>query len=223
MTAVLDALAALPPWLVLLLVFLLPMVEASLFVGLVVPGETAVLVGGVVAHSGALPLWAVIVGAVAGAAAGDQIGFLVGRRYGQRLLDRLPDRLTRSGDIERALSLLRRRGAFAVVIGRWAAALRALVPGLAGMSGMPQGRFTAANISGGAIWAMAVAVVGYAAGASLTVLAKRLGLAGEVLLAAAVVALVVGLFISRRRRTAQNQAPLDPMSHDGQTQSSSDE
>ncbi|HET7689121.1 MAG TPA: DedA family protein, partial [Nocardioidaceae bacterium] len=106
---------------------------------------------------------------------------------------------------------------------RWAAALRALVPGLAGMSGMPQGRFTAANISGGAIWAMAVAVVGYAAGASLTVLAKRLGLAGEVLLAAAVVALVVGLFISRRRRTAQNQAPLDPMSHDGQTQSSSDE
>lgn len=199
MSAIVDALAALPPWLVLLLVFLLPAVEAALFVGLVVPGETAVLIGGVVAHAGGLPLWAVIVAAVAGAAVGDQVGYHVGRRYGQALLDRLPERMRKSGDVERALALIRRRGAMAVVLGRWAAALRALVPGLAGMSGMPRGRFTAANLAGGSLWAATVAVAGYLAGASYRILERRLGLGSEILLALVVVAIVVVVVRARRR------------------------
>ena len=65
MRALMDAIVGLPPWLVLALVFGLPALEASLLVGLAVPGEIAVLVGGVVAHSGGLPLWAVIVAAPA--------------------------------------------------------------------------------------------------------------------------------------------------------------
>lgn len=79
-----------------------------------------------------------------------------------------------------AISLVRRRGALAVVLGRWAAALRALVPGIAGMSGMPQGRFTVANIAGGAASATTVAMLGFGAGASYRVLERRLGLASEV-------------------------------------------
>src|SRR4051812_41955884 len=58
MGTILDAIAGLPPWLVLGLVFLLPALEASTFIGIVVPGEIAVLVGGVIAHTGSLPLWA---------------------------------------------------------------------------------------------------------------------------------------------------------------------
>lgn len=200
MSALVDAIVVLPPWLVLALVFALPALEASVFIGLFVPGEIAVLVGGVVAHAGGLPLWAVILAAVAGAAVGDQVGFVVGRRYGQRLLERLPARARRSGDVDRALSLVRRRGAMAVVLGRWAAALRALVPGVAGMSGMPQGRFTVANVTGGAIWATTVAVLGFAAGASYRALERRLGLGSEVVLAVVVLAMVV--WIVRARRAA---------------------
>jgi undecaprenyl-diphosphatase len=198
MDAVLTAVVGLPPWLVLTLVFVLPALEASVFVGLVVPGETAVLVGGVVAHGGGLPLWTVVATAVAGAAAGDQVGFLIGRRYGRAMLGRLPERFRRSGDVERALSLVRRRGPLAVVLGRWAAALRALVPGVAGMSGMTQGRFTVANVTGGALWATTVAVLGFAAGASYRALERRLGLGSEVLLAVVLVAFVVWLVRSRR-------------------------
>lgn len=197
-TALMDAVVGLPPWVVLVLVFLLPALEASVFVGLVVPGEIAVLVGGVVAHAGALPLWSVIVAAVAGAAAGDQVGFHVGRRYGQSLLERLPARVRRSGEVERALALVRRRGAWAVVIGRWAAALRALVPGVAGLSGIPQLRFTLANVAGGSVWAVTVAVLGYAAGASYRTMERRLGLGSEALLAVAVV--LLGIWVVRRRR-----------------------
>ncbi|MFF0232421.1 DedA family protein [Micromonospora sp. NPDC005254] len=203
MDQVLNLLVSLPPALVLVLAFLLPALEASTFLGLVVPGEVAVLVGGVLAHDGRLPLWAVMVVALAGAALGDQVGYLIGRRYGRRLLDRTPRRFVRSGELRRALDLIRRRGAGAVVLGRWAAALRALVPGLAGMSGIPQRTFTLANVAGGALWAAAVAALGYLAGASYGLLERRLGLGGEVLLA--VVALVIAARIWAGRRAARRE------------------
>ncbi|WP_091344710.1 DedA family protein [Micromonospora rhizosphaerae] len=206
MDQLLNLLAALPPALVLALVFLLPALEASTFLGLLVPGEVAVLVGGVLAHEGRLPLWAVVVAAVTGAALGDQIGYLVGRRYGRRLLARTPRRFVRSGELWRALDLIRRRGAMAVVLGRWAAALRALVPGLAGMSAIPQRTFTLANVTGGALWAVTVAVLGYLAGASYRLLERRLGLGGEVVLALVVVLVLVrvwrGRVAARRGRIA---------------------
>ncbi|MFE9202355.1 DedA family protein [Micromonospora sp. NPDC007230] len=209
MDRLLNLLVALPPALVLALVFLLPALEASTFLGLLVPGEIAVLVGGVLAHEGRLPLWAVIVAAIAGAALGDQVGYLVGRRYGRRLLDRAPRRFVRSGELQRALDLLRRRGALAVVLGRWAAALRALVPGLAGTSHMPHRTFTVANIAGGTLWAVTVAVLGYLAGASYRLLERRLGWGGEVVLAVVVLLVVIRVIRSRRaaRRARQQSSP----------------
>jgi undecaprenyl-diphosphatase len=202
---VLGVLVVLPPALVLALVFLLPALEASTFLGLFVPGEIAVLVGGVVAHSGRLPLWAVIAAAVAGAVLGDQAGYLVGRRYGRRLLARTPRQFVRSGELRRALDLVRRRGAVAVLIGRWAAALRALVPGIAGLSGMPRATFTVANVAGGVLWSVAVAVLGFLAGASYRLLERRLGLGGEAVLAVLVVLVAVRLW--RHRRATRRTAP----------------
>lgn len=199
---VFDAIAGLPPWLVLVLVFGLPALEASTLIGLVVPGEIAVLVGGVVAHGGSVPLWSVIVTAVVGAAVGDQIGFGVGRRYGHRLLARAPRLLRRSGDLDRALDLVRCRGVMAVLIGRWAAALRALVPAVAGMSGLSRARFTAANVASGALWASTVAVLGFLAGHGYAILERRLGLAG-VAAATVLVVGVVGSLIRTRSKSRQ--------------------
>ncbi|MGR6320454.1 DedA family protein [Micromonospora soli] len=210
MDRLLNLLVALPPALVLALVFLLPALEASTFLGLVVPGEIAVLIGGVLAHEGRLPLWAVIVAAVAGAALGDQVGYLVGRRYGRRLLDRVPRRVARSGELRRALDLLRRRGAMAVVLGRWAAALRALVPGLAGMSGLPRRAFTVANVAGGALWAATVAVLGYLAGASYRLLERRLGWGGEAVLALVLLLVVVRVIRARRLAAREREAAGSP-------------
>jgi undecaprenyl-diphosphatase len=132
---------------------------------LVIPGETAVIVAGVLAHSGRLPLWAVIVAASAGAILGDQIGFQVGRRYGDRIMNRMPRWLYRHGRPDRALAFVQRRGPLAVILGRWTASLRALVPGVAGMSGLGKRRFTAANSAGGTIWAVVCSLIGFLAGA----------------------------------------------------------
>jgi membrane-associated protein len=207
-SGLLDAIVGLPPWLVLLLVFALPAAEAGLLVGVFVPGETAVLVGGVVAHGGSLSLWEVMVAAALGAAIGDQAGFLLGRRFGTRLVDHLPARVREAGDLDRALDLIRRRGATAVALGRWTAVMRALVPGAAGTSGMTQTRFTIANVLGGTLWAVAVAAAGFLAGASYHRLAHNLGLAGDVLVAVVIVAGL--LWWARSRRRGPTHPPESP-------------
>jgi len=81
---------------------------------------------------------------------GDTVGFAIGRRVGERLLAHLPRRLVRPGQVERARALVRRRGGRAVFAGRFTAALRALVPGLAGLAGVPYRTFAAWNLAGAA-------------------------------------------------------------------------
>src|SRR3954469_11205171 len=90
---ILEHILNLPPWLIVFFVFLLPGLEASIFIGVVVPGEIAVFLGGVAAGRHDVPLAAVIVAACLGAVLGDQIGYWVGREYGVQLLRRVPDRL----------------------------------------------------------------------------------------------------------------------------------
>lgn len=117
MSGVIDTILGLPPGLVLALVFLLPAVEASLFVGVIVPGEIAVLLGGVLANEGRLSLWVVIGVAALGAIIGDSIGYEVGRHFGQRLLDRLPRRLVKPERVQRAKALIDRRRGWAIFLG----------------------------------------------------------------------------------------------------------
>lgn len=197
---VLDALRALPPVLVLTLAFLCPALEASIMIGVIFPGEIAILVAGAAAQAGALSLWSVIPTAVAGAVIGDAVGFCFGRRYGELLLRRLPDRLVKPEAVQATNELLRRRGPIVVLIGRLTAILRALVPSLAGMSGLSWSRFLPYNLLGGAAWASTVAVLGYLAGASLAAVQEQLGIVSNVVLGMAVAAVLVVWWRSHVRR-----------------------
>jgi undecaprenyl-diphosphatase len=198
---VLDALRALPPTPMLILAFVCPALEASTMLGVIFPGEIAILVAGAAAQLGTLPLWAVIPTGVAGAIIGDAIGFGVGRRYGAWLLNRLPERLVKPEAVQATNALIRRRGPIVVLIGRTTALLRALVPGLAGMSGLSWQRFLPYNIIGGVIWATVVAALGYLAGASLAVVQDQLGMASNIILGVlGTIGLVLWLRSHFRRR-----------------------
>ena len=179
---VLDTLRALPPAPMLILAFLCPALEASTMLGVVFPGEIAILVAGAAAQVGSLSLWSVVPISVAGAVIGDTVGFGVGRRYGERLLNHLPARFVKPDAVLATNELLRRRGPIVVLIGRMTALLRALVPGLAGMSGLSWWRFLPYNLLGGTIWATTVAILGYLAGASLVVVQDKLGMVSNVVL-----------------------------------------
>jgi undecaprenyl-diphosphatase len=182
-----DRLLALHGWPVLLVVFLLPALEASAFVGVVVPGEIAVLLGGVLAFQHRVSLPAVIAAAVAGAIVGDNVGYLVGRRWGRTILDGSLGRLVRRGHLDRAERFLAERGGPAVLIGRFTAALRALVPGLAGMAGLRYRTFLLYNAAGGLLWATGFVLLGYAAGTGWRQVERAAGRA-SLLLALALVA-----------------------------------
>lgn len=202
---VLDALRALPPTPMLILAFLCPALEASTMLGVIFPGEIAILVAGAAAQVGTLSLWSVIPISVAGAVIGDVVGFGVGRCYGERLLKRLPDRLVKPDAVRATTELLRRRGPIVVLIGRMTALFRALVPGLAGMSGLSWSRFLPYNLLGGVIWATAVAVLGYLAGASLVVVQEQLGVVSNVVLG---VLAAAGLAMWLRSHVRQRQSRL---------------
>lgn len=203
MDQVINWLVKLPAYVVLGAAFLLPLLESSMFVGFIFPGETAVLIAGVVASQGALPLSLVILVASVGAIIGDSVGYEIGRRYGQGLLDRLPKRLVKPKHIERTSALLRRRAGAAVFIGRFTAALRVLVPGMAGISRLPYPTFLLFNAVGGIAWAIAVAIVGYIAGKSYHAAEQRVSIIG-----AGVLALIVGGYLLTILRRHPRVAPL---------------
>jgi undecaprenyl-diphosphatase len=142
----------------------------------------------------------VAVAGACGAVVGDSVGYALGRRVGGRLLARLPRRLVRPGRVGQAMALLRRLGGQAVLVGRFAAALRALVPGLAGAARMPYRAFVVYNLAGGVLWAVGFALLGFVAGPAYRVAERVAGEGGLVLLAAIAVAGAAVLLVCRWRQ-----------------------
>jgi len=207
-TGVTDRILSLPGWLVLVLVFAFPALEASAFLGFVFPGEIAVILGGVAASRGTVPLWAVIAAAVSGAIIGDSTGYLIGRRWGTHLLHgtigRLPVIRTHlDKNLDSARAYVQRRQGSAVFFGRFTAALRVLVPGLAGLSEVHYPTFLLYNVAGGTLWGTGFAVLGYVAGASYHRVEHIAGQAGLILLGL----IVAGLIAARLWRRFAARSP----------------
>jgi membrane-associated protein len=198
-----DVLGGVPNWVLYLTVFGLPFLEASVFLGFVFPGETAVVFGGVLASQGKVSLGAVIVLAVVGAISGDAVGYAIGRRWGRGLQ---ASRIGRKVGAERwrtTEAFLHRRGAPAVFFGRWTALLRAMVPSAAGMAHLPYRTFALWNALGGTAWAVACAVGGYLAG---DVIGHYVSDVGWVIIALVVLAVAVHVIRSRREGATSDQS-----------------
>lgn len=193
---------ALPGWLALLVVFALPALESSAFVGFVFPGEIALILGGVVAYQGRVSLAAVLAVGIFGAVLGDNVGYVVGRRYGRRILDGTLGRWVKRDHFDRAESYLAARGGKAVFLGRFTAALRVMIPGLAGMSRMSYRTFLPNNVAGAVGWVTMSVLLGYVGGSSwkhAEHIASRVGL-GALLV---IVLAVAGAWLLRRRGGAR--------------------
>jgi membrane-associated protein len=202
MSGLVEHILRLPPWLALLIVFAMPALEASIFLGFIFPGEIACLLGGVLAYESKLQLWLVIVVAIAGAVIGDSVGYYVGARFGDALLGKVPERFIKPEHVERTKELIRRYGGRAVFIGRFTAALRALVPGFAGVSRMHYRSFLIWNLAGGSLWASAVVVAGYLAGNAWRKVNSTISVVSYCILGVVIVGLIA-LWWVRRRRTRE--------------------
>jgi membrane-associated protein len=203
----LEKIQDLPGILVYCLVAFLVFGEAALFIGFVLPGETAVIVAGVVASKGHVNVVTLCALVVVSAIVGDSVGYEVGRKYGTHLVT-LPIVRSRQHSIERALDGLRRRGVIYVFVGRFTAFLRAVMPGLAGMSRLPYRRFLLANASGALLWGVGYTLLGYFAGTALNSIERVSGLVGIGILVV-VIGVVVALYFAKRRADAKIQSALD--------------
>ncbi|WP_182903053.1 DedA family protein [Microbispora sp. H10830] len=173
--------------------------EDALFVGFVVPGETAAVLGGVLAAQGRLSVYWLGLVVTLAAIAGDSAGYFIGRRLGPGVLDVRVLRRRRDR-VERAQALIRRWGPQAVFFARFAAFLRALMPTLAGVSRMSYRRFFLFNVLGGVLWGVGYTLLGFFAGAAYEQVRSAVGGVVAAVLAAVVVTALVVWRVRRHRR-----------------------
>jgi len=170
--------------------------ESAFMVGFFFPGETAIIVGGVLAGLGRINLGVIIVVVVVCAVAGDSVGFEVGKKAGPWMLDHRP--LKGKSGVQYTLGLLERYGGPAVFLGRFITFVRVVIPGLAGMSGLRYRTFLFWNVLGGICWGVGYTLLGYVVGISIEHVLSQIGL--WFLAVAAVVIAGVVVFEVRKRR-----------------------
>jgi membrane protein DedA with SNARE-associated domain len=204
--SLIHELKILPAAYVYIVVALLVFGEAALFIGFILPGETAVIVAGVVAAQGHVNVFIVGLLVVVAAIVGDSVGYAIGREYGEHLL-KLPLVRQRRGALEAALQSLHKRGPLYVFLGRFTAFLRAVMPGLAGMSRLHYRRFFIANAAGGIVWGVGFVALGFSAGKALKKMEHYASWLSVTLLCLAVVAVV--FFHVRKKRAEKRRDSQD--------------
>jgi membrane-associated protein len=183
-------------WVAYLVIAALVFGETAVFVGFVLPGEIAVILGGVLASRGHISLPVLIVVVVAAAVIGPFVGYEVGRRMGDRLFAARALSRVRGGT-ERARAVLGTRGGLAVFLGRFLAIVRAIMPAAAGAAGMRYRTFGIYNVLGGLIWGAGYCLLGYLAGSAYAVVERRVGTGVAIAIGAII---VVGLIVWAIRR-----------------------
>lgn len=190
------ALLSVPKHVGYLAVALLVGIEST---GVPVPGETALIAAGILAHDGGMEIAVVIATAAAAAVVGDNLGYLIGRLGGRRLLE-APGPLEhhRLSVIEKGEPFFDRHGPKAVFLGRWVAGLRIAAAWLAGITHMRWRTFFFWNLLGGIAWATSVGLAAYLLGPVAKKVVEDFGIGAIVLLVVAVATYAVWRWRGRR-------------------------
>lgn len=194
------------------------MLETSVLVGLVVPGDTIVIVAST-AVSGPVEWVSMIVVVIIGALVGESIGFTLGRWFGPKIRASALGRRIGTHNWERAERYLERRGGIAVFVSRFLPVLHSLIPLTVGMSTMTYRKFILWTVPACVIWASAYVSVGAIAAGSYRELSERLHWAGYLF-----VAIIVAFFIAvvavkkllERSQARHMEATVAPIADDGE-------
>jgi undecaprenyl-diphosphatase len=188
-----------------LLVGVFAFAETGAFVGLVVPGETVMTLGGAVAGQGAIDVYLLIAIAWFCAWAGDTTSFFLGRRLGRSFVLTHGPRFGVSHErFEKVEDYFSRHGGKTIFIGRFLSLIRAFAPFIAGSSGMNYRAFVPYSILGTGLWATAHILIGYFFSRSIETAAEYAG-KGAFLLGTLIVLVVGTVFITRHFRVPENR------------------
>ncbi|KAB2977542.1 DedA family protein [Streptomyces sp. SS1-1] len=195
-----DTLIESAGWWAYLLVFAVTVSETSAFLGLLVPGETAILIAAALAGKGDLNPVILAAAVVTGGIIGDNLGYLLGRRCGRRPSSGRLRRFRLDAHLRRAQTFLVRHGGKAVFAGRFIGFIRTFLPFAAGASAMSYRRFFFFSTLASVVWGVGNVGLGYFAGTAATEFLHSAGAVGALALAAMALAMFVGLRLLKRRR-----------------------
>jgi undecaprenyl-diphosphatase len=191
--------------------------ENSVGAGVIVPGETLVIVGGFYARIGELWLPVVALVAVAGAILGDNLGYWLGRRFGRGFLERhgrkvlvTPERLSSA---ERYYAA---HGGKTVFLGRFVPVVRSVGFIVAGVAHMEWKRFLAYDVAGALIWGIGHSTLGYVLGASYQRWERYATPFGLVLLAVLLFAVGASKLVAARRKVKRELGEIGAAREHGQ-------
>jgi undecaprenyl-diphosphatase len=193
-----DIAEALGPW-TYALAGVMAFLETGAFVGLVAPGETVVIAGGVIAGEGTIELIPLIGLVWLCAVLGDTTSFYIGRRLGRSFLEKHGPRVKITHErLTQVEGYFDRHGGKTILIGRFIGLVRALAPFIAGASGLTYRRFIPYSVVGTGLWSTVFCVLGYIFWRSFDKVAHY---AGQAIFGFGVtVAVIVGIVVAYKRR-----------------------
>jgi len=179
------------------IVFTILLLENLFLLGLVIPGETVLLIAAAASAQGDLSIYTVAVTAIVAAIIGNIVGYFIGRKGGRPLIEKYGRRFVPEERIEAAEKYFDEHGTKTVFIGRFAAGVRTFVPLLAGAAKMSFPKFLGYTIAAVILWTIGVSVIGFFFGQNLDLITDILSDFGLVVLA---IIIVFILYILRRKR-----------------------
>lgn len=203
-----DHLLSLDPMWLLVVCGLLVFLEDAIFVGFVIPGETAAVLAGVGAGLGHIPLAAAIAVVIVAAIVGDTVGYEIGKHLFKRVRGKgFVGR--HEAKIVKTEEFLAKRGAAAVFLGRFVALFRAMMPAIAGATNMHYPVFLRWNALGGIVWGTTFVVLGHAAGKSWEHIAHTASRGVLIGLAVLIVVAVVAWKVHEVRKERREEAEFE--------------
>jgi membrane protein DedA with SNARE-associated domain len=196
LTWILDAVTGVDPIVRTIIAGIGILLETSILVGLIVPGDSVVIVASTGVDS-PVEYWALVAAVIIGSLSGESIGFALGRFFGPRIrASRLGRRIGESNWV-RAETYLARRGGVAVFVSRFLPVLHSLIPLTVGMSAMSYRRFISWTAPACVIWSLAYVSIGSAAAGGYRELSDQLHYAGYLFVAVIVAFLLIVVLVRK--------------------------
>lgn len=220
--------AALIPWLdpqnliegfgafALLGVCFIVFAETGLLVGFLLPGDTLLIITGLLTFQSVIdvPIWIVCVSISIAAFLGGEVGYLIGHRAGPRVFERKETGLFSIENVKRTNAFFERFGGLAVIVARFVPIVRTFAPVAAGVGHMNYRKYSLYNAIGALIWGTGLTFVGYLLGYIPPLSDFVTQYIDVILLGAVMIAIVPTIYhyiqsTVRARRTRNNHVPTD--------------
>jgi membrane-associated protein len=146
--------------------------ETGLLIGFFLPGDSLLLVAGLLAKTGTLSLPITILVCAFGSILGDQLGYFIGYTAGPKVFSRPQSRFFDPANVTRARAFFDKYGMITIIIARFIPVIRAFAPTMAGVTKVPYSRFLPLSILGGVLWGTSITTVGYVLGGLIPDLEK---------------------------------------------------